>query len=149
MGDGKGAMDAVELICGDVTGQAAVLRALDGAAIVYHLAGCARAWVRDRREFQAVNGGGTEKICRAAQEHRIALLVHVSTNLVDAEHSADRAPVASCWVSRTGSVPRRQTCFQTGLAMLVHFGKPGVELAAAFPARLLFGWVTLRTGSIW
>lgn len=38
---------------------------------------------------------------------------------------------------------------QAGLVTLVHVGKPGVELAAAFPASLLFGWITLRTGSIW
>jgi membrane protease YdiL (CAAX protease family) len=38
---------------------------------------------------------------------------------------------------------------QAGLATLVHLGKPHVELAAVIPASLLFGWVALRTRSIW
>lgn len=38
---------------------------------------------------------------------------------------------------------------QASLATLVHLGKPHVELAAVIPASLLFGWVALRTRSIW
>jgi membrane protease YdiL (CAAX protease family) len=38
---------------------------------------------------------------------------------------------------------------QAGIVTLVHVGKPGVELAAAFPASLLFGWIVLRSRSIW
>ena len=45
--------------------------------------------------------------------------------------------------------PRASNLFQAGLATLVHVGKPTAELIAAFPASLLFGYVTLRTGSIW
>lgn len=50
-------------------------------------------------------------------------------------------------VERLG--PFAANLFQAGLATLVHFDKPGVELAVTFPASLLFGWMTLRTGSIW
>ncbi len=45
--------------------------------------------------------------------------------------------------------PVAANLLQAGLVTLVHVGKPGIELAAAFPASLIFGWVTLRTGSIW
>jgi membrane protease YdiL (CAAX protease family) len=38
---------------------------------------------------------------------------------------------------------------QACLATAFHFGKPGLEMAAVFPASLLLGWATLRTGSIW
>lgn len=38
---------------------------------------------------------------------------------------------------------------QACLATAFHFGKPGLEMAAVVPASLLFGWTTLRTGSIW
>lgn len=38
---------------------------------------------------------------------------------------------------------------QAGLATLVNLCNPGIELAAAFPASLLFGGITLRTGSSW
>ena len=45
--------------------------------------------------------------------------------------------------------PGAANLLQAGLATMVHFGKPDMEMAAAFPASLAFGWVTLRTGSIW
>ena len=48
---------------------------------------------------------------------------------------------------RLGPIPAN--VLQAGIVTLAHLGKPGIELAAAFPASLLFGWLTLRTGSIW
>ncbi len=45
--------------------------------------------------------------------------------------------------------PLAANLMQAGMVTLVHVGKPGIELAAAFPASLLFGWITLRTRSIW
>jgi membrane protease YdiL (CAAX protease family) len=38
---------------------------------------------------------------------------------------------------------------QTGLSVTAHFGRAASETFAAFPAGLVFGWVALRTGSIW
>ena len=38
---------------------------------------------------------------------------------------------------------------QATLATAAHAGKPPVELISAFPASLAFGWLTLRTGSVW
>jgi len=38
---------------------------------------------------------------------------------------------------------------QAGIATLAHLGKPITELAALLPGSLIFGWVTLRTRSIW
>jgi membrane protease YdiL (CAAX protease family) len=45
--------------------------------------------------------------------------------------------------------PGTANLLQACLVTAFHFGKPGAEMAAAFPASLLFGWATLRTGSIW
>ena len=44
---------------------------------------------------------------------------------------------------------RRANLLQSVLAVLIHAGKPISEVAAAFPGSLVFGWLTLRTGSIW
>jgi len=38
---------------------------------------------------------------------------------------------------------------QTALSVIAHFGRALNETAAAFPAGLVFGWLTLKTGSIW
>ncbi len=45
--------------------------------------------------------------------------------------------------------PIAANLLQACLATAFHFGKPGMEMAAVFPASILFGWATLRTGSIW
>jgi membrane protease YdiL (CAAX protease family) len=45
--------------------------------------------------------------------------------------------------------PVAANVLQAGIVTMAHLGKPGIELAAAFPASLLFGWLVLRTGSIW
>ncbi|HEX9704891.1 MAG TPA: CPBP family intramembrane glutamic endopeptidase [Gemmatimonadales bacterium] len=38
---------------------------------------------------------------------------------------------------------------QTGLSVTAHFGRALDETAAALGAGALFGWITLRTGSVW
>jgi membrane protease YdiL (CAAX protease family) len=38
---------------------------------------------------------------------------------------------------------------QAGIVTLAHLGKPSIELAVAYPASVLFGWIVLRTRSIW
>ena len=43
----------------------------------------------------------------------------------------------------------RANLLQSVLAVVAHVGKPGVEILAAFPGSLLFGWITLTTRSIW
>ncbi len=45
--------------------------------------------------------------------------------------------------------PNRANLLQTVLAVLFHVGKPLAEIGAALPASLVFGWVALRTRSIW
>jgi membrane protease YdiL (CAAX protease family) len=45
--------------------------------------------------------------------------------------------------------PTAANLLQACLVTAFHFGKPGPEMASAFVASVLFGWATLRTGSIW
>jgi membrane protease YdiL (CAAX protease family) len=49
--------------------------------------------------------------------------------------------------SRLGGV--RANLLQAVLATVAHAGKPPVEMISAFPASLAFGWLALRTKSIW
>ena len=49
--------------------------------------------------------------------------------------------------SRIGGL--QANLLQATLATAAHIGKPPVELISAFPASLAFGWLTLRTKSIW
>ena len=47
---------------------------------VYHLAGIAQLWVRRRPIWRSLNAVGTEKVLRAAAEHRVERVIHCSTS---------------------------------------------------------------------
>jgi nucleoside-diphosphate-sugar epimerase len=81
---------SVALVHGETTDRDAVDRLVDGAGTVYHLAGCARAWVRDRHEYERVNVDGTRAVCGACEARDVPTLVHVSTNLVERGDDAGR-----------------------------------------------------------
>lgn len=44
---------------------------------------------------------------------------------------------------------RTANLVQSALAVAIHFGKPVMETISAWPASLVFGWLTLRTRSVW
>ncbi len=76
-----GLRDHVEVVRGDVRDRGDVARAVRGAGLVYHLAGCAKAWSRDEGEFHAVNVEGVRHVLDAAREHGVERVVHTSTVL--------------------------------------------------------------------
>ena len=43
----------------------------------------------------------------------------------------------------------RSNLTQAILTVLIHVGRPVSEMAAAFPGSLVFGWLTLKTRSVW
>lgn len=45
--------------------------------------------------------------------------------------------------------PANANVTQSALAVTAHFGRALNETVSALPGSLLFGWVTLRTGSVW
>ena len=49
---------------------------------VYHLAGIAKLWSRDRSDFDRVNAGGTAIVMRVAAERRVERVVHCSTEAI-------------------------------------------------------------------
>jgi farnesol dehydrogenase len=79
------ATSGAEIVWGDVRDPPAVERLVGGADLVFHLAACARAWVRDPREFETVNVEGTRNVLNAARAAGVRRVVHVSTELVDGE----------------------------------------------------------------
>ncbi len=73
---------AVEYVRGSVTDRAACDKALDGVDCLYHLAGIAHLWRRDKEDFDLVNRRGTETILAAAADKRIGRAVHCSTESI-------------------------------------------------------------------
>ena len=49
---------------------------------VYHLAGIAKLWSRDRSDFERINTAGTETVLRVAAAQCVERLVHCSTEAI-------------------------------------------------------------------
>lgn len=71
-----------EFVRGSVEDAATLERALSGVDHVYHLAGIAHLWHRDRGAFDRVNHRGTETVLQVAAEAGIGRVVHCSTEAV-------------------------------------------------------------------
>ncbi len=69
---------ALEVVEADVTDLVALAPAFAGATRVFHAAALVHAWA-PRQRFRAVNVGGAVNVARAAVEHGVGRLVHVST----------------------------------------------------------------------
>ncbi len=72
----------VEVVRADIRDRGAVREAMRGGRFVYHLAANPNLWVRDRREFDAVNHRGTVNVLDAAIEAGAERIVHVSTESI-------------------------------------------------------------------
>lgn len=72
----------VEFAHGSILDRRLLAQAMVGVQRVYHLAGIAHFWVRDRSQLDLVNARGTELVLRAAAEQRVARVVHCSTETV-------------------------------------------------------------------
>lgn len=73
--------ERVQLVTGTLADPDAIRRAVDGASVVYHLAGLAAAWTRQNDDFFAVNLEGVRRVLVAAQLAGVDRVVHVSTIL--------------------------------------------------------------------
>jgi dihydroflavonol-4-reductase len=74
---------SVEVVYADIRDRAAVTRALAGGARwVYHLAANPNLWVRDRRDFELVNHGGTVNVLDAALAAGAERVLHTSTESI-------------------------------------------------------------------
>jgi dihydroflavonol-4-reductase len=72
----------VEVVRADIRDRAAVVQALQGATLVYHLAANPNLWVRDRAEFDAVNHRGAVNVLDAALDAGAVRVLHTSTESI-------------------------------------------------------------------
>ena len=72
----------VEVVFADIRDRPAVARAMAGGRRVYHLAANPNLWVRDRREFDAVNHRGTVHVLDAALDAGADRVLHCSTESI-------------------------------------------------------------------
>jgi dihydroflavonol-4-reductase len=72
----------VEIVRADIRDREAVTDAMTGGRFVYHLAANPNLWVRDRREFDAVNHRGTVHVLEAARATGAERILHTSTESI-------------------------------------------------------------------
>lgn len=72
----------VEVVRADIREPAAVREAMRGGRHVFHLAANPNLYVRDRREFDAVNHRGTVNVLDAAIAAQAERIIHVSTESI-------------------------------------------------------------------
>jgi dihydroflavonol-4-reductase len=73
---------AVEVFFADIRDRAGLVRALEKARWVYHLAANPNLWVRDRRDFEEVNHQGTIHVLDAALASGAERILHTSTESI-------------------------------------------------------------------
>ncbi|GAC1451316.1 MAG: NAD-dependent epimerase/dehydratase family protein [Isosphaeraceae bacterium] len=83
----------VEVVRADIREREEVVRALQGARRVYHLAANPNLWVRDRAEFEAVNHRGTIHVLDAAIDVGAERVLHTSTESI-LTCARQRGPIA-------------------------------------------------------
>ena len=71
-----------EFVAGSILDPQRLDAAMTGVRRVYHLAGVATLWLRDRSDFERVNAGGTAMVLRAAATHRVERVIHCSTEAI-------------------------------------------------------------------
>ena len=72
----------VEVVYADIRDRRTVAEALKGGCLVYHLAANPNLWVRDRREFEAVNHQGTVNVLEEALAAGAERVLHTSTESI-------------------------------------------------------------------
>jgi dihydroflavonol-4-reductase len=72
----------IEFMPGSILDPQCVESAMTDVRHVYHLAGIAKLWTRDRSDFERVNAAGTATVLRAAAARRVARVVHCSTEAI-------------------------------------------------------------------
>jgi dihydroflavonol-4-reductase len=72
----------VEFVPGSILDPECLDAAMANVRRVYHLAGIASLWARDRSDFDRVNAGGSALVLRAAAAHCVERVVHCSTEAI-------------------------------------------------------------------
>ena len=81
-----------EMVQGSILDRGTLDRALAGATALYHLAGNAQLWARDKRDFARINHQGTRNVLAAAAEAGVARVVHTSSLTVLVGADSPRRP---------------------------------------------------------
>ena len=72
----------VEVIRSSILDRERIGAAMKGVRRVYHLAGIAKLWTKDKADYTRINAEGTEMVVRAAAERGVDRVIHCSTEAI-------------------------------------------------------------------
>jgi dihydroflavonol-4-reductase len=72
----------IAFMAGSILDAGSLDAAMTDVSCVYHLAGIAKLWARDRSDFDRVNARGTAAVLQAAALRRVERVVHCSTEAI-------------------------------------------------------------------
>lgn len=85
--------DGADFVCGSVTDQDTVSKAMSDIDAVFHLAANAHLWARDKRDYPKINTGGTIVVLDAAAQAGVKRIVHGSSLTVLVGNHGRHAPI--------------------------------------------------------
>jgi dihydroflavonol-4-reductase len=100
---------AFDYVQGSVADRAACEKALDGVDLVYHIAGIAHLWRRDKDDFDIANRRGTETILAAAAAKGVRRVVHCSTESILLPKRRNGAQIDESVIPRLEDMPGAYT----------------------------------------
>lgn len=74
--------DQVDFLQGSILDDTALSQAMQGCALVYHVAAIPDLWLADKQQFHLVNTIGTQKVLAAAEQAKVHKLVYTSTESI-------------------------------------------------------------------
>jgi dihydroflavonol-4-reductase len=123
-------------IVGSVTDPEAARRAVAGVDTVFHLAGNAQLWARDKGVFDKVNRGGTEVVISAAKAAGVRRFVHCSSLTTLVGRRTPKRPSSAAESTRLdeadmlGAYPRSKLAAER---VVERAAKEGLDAVIALP----------------
>lgn len=125
----------VRLFQGDLLEPASIRAAMKGCQQVFHLAGFARAWHKDRSTYHRINVDGTRNIMDAAMDLGVLKTVVVSTAGV-LPPSADGRPVSETAGRKPDIYTEYERSKSEAEALVMRYGTRGLPVVVVQPTKV-------------
>lgn len=125
-----------ELIEGDVTNRASIIKGMSGCDWVVHLANIYSFWEPDKRLYSKVNVEGTQNLMECALETRVTKVIHISTSLIYGKPT-DQPFTEESTVGPIRFSMYAQSKYEGDLIIWEMLEKKGLPVVVIYPAGVL------------
>jgi dihydroflavonol-4-reductase len=125
-----------ELIEGDVTNRASIIKGMSGCDWVVHLANIYSFWEPDKRLYSKVNVEGTQNLMECALVTKVTKVIHISTSLIYGK-PADQPFTEESAVGPIRFSMYAQSKYEGDLIIWEMLEKKGLPVVVIYPAGVL------------